>query len=405
MTLNPFDEPLQNAEQKAAALDVGLQKVSQEIEWFEGTSPDTLHCQLDELRSDVLVRSDECDRIGTEAVQMEKKIRVLSERIGPLWNPMNWINSQQLDYRTRAEKLKVSLMKAKISRLKAQVDLEDVERRKTQKEVEIERHREFDLDAKNGERSDLARQLSQQKRQVEAISARKQQVDTAIEPIVSQIREAGRKRSEAVDTMQGAQELEDKLSRAGNSYERAKVHEKCEKEFGTGSPRKIVSKTEAEVRRLDRDLEKLQTRATFVASKAARDVLRLILDGNNLCYEGDRFIGLDALRALVSALSECYDVMVVFDASIRGALQSGDTEVRDAFGGNVNIHVVATGVKADETVLDLAGSDKTAFIISNDRFAEFGEKSAVKDGRLIRHEIVAGRILIHDLGISEAFRE
>jgi len=96
---------------------------------------------------------------------------------------------------------------------------------------------------------------------------------------------------------------------------------------------------------------------------------------------------------------------VVFDASIRRALQSGDAEVRGVFGGNVKIHVVATSVKADATVLDLAGSDKTAFVISNDRFAEFWEKPAVKDGRLIRHEIVAGRVLIHDLGISEAYRE
>ena len=405
MTLNPFCEQLESAEQKASELAAGLQKVRQEIEWFEGARLDTLLCQLDELRSEAEDHLGECDRISAEAEQIEQNIQAVSGSINTLWNPKNWFDSQQRGYRAQVAKLKDSLKKTKGRLSKSQGSLRDVLRREKEKTDEVENYRIFDFDAKNNERSNLARQLSEQKEQVQIISNRKQQVDTAIEPIISQIREVDRKKSEAVAAMQRAQMLDNELSDAQNSYDRAMVHRTCEDMFGTGSPRKVISKMEAEVRRLDRDCEKLKARARSVASKATRDVRQLILDGNNLCYEGDRFLGLDALRALVPALSECYDVTVVFDASIRRALQSGDAEVRGVFGGNVKIHVVATSVKADATVLDLAGSDKTAFVISNDRFAEFWEKPAVKDGRLIRHEIVAGRVLIHDLGISEAYRE
>lgn len=96
---------------------------------------------------------------------------------------------------------------------------------------------------------------------------------------------------------------------------------------------------------------------------------------------------------------------MVFDASIRRALGSSDSDIRDIIGGDIQVHVVATSVKADETVLDLAGSDKTTFIVSNDRFAEFGEKPALRDQRIIRHEIVSGQVLIHDLGVSETFKQ
>ncbi|TVO80483.1 hypothetical protein [Shewanella algae] len=136
-----------------------------------------------------------------------------------------------------------------------------------------------------------------------------------------------------------------------------------------------------------------------------RDIQKLVLDGNNLCYQGDTFIGLVALKTLVPILAGDFEIIVVFDASIRRALGSGDSDVRDVLGNDIEVHVVATSVKADETVLDLAGTDKTTFVVSNDRFAEFGEKPAIRDQRVIRHEIVSGQVLIHDLGVSETFKQ
>jgi len=183
------------------------------------------------------------------------------------------------------------------------------------------------------------------------------------------------------------------------------AHQKCEEKFGTGSPKKVISQKDSEIRRLGRDLEKLQKRAKTVADKVARNIKKLILDGNNLSYQGNIFIGLAALKSLVPILANEYEIVLVFDASIRRALGSSDSDIRDVLGNDIQVHVVATSVKADETVLDLAGTDKTNFIVSNDRFAEFREKPAIRDQRVIRHEIVSGQVFIHDLGVSEAFTQ
>ena len=405
MNLNPFDRQLESAKQKVSDLSASLKIIRQDIEWYEGTELATLTDHREALYSDSEAQSRECDRLGKEAGQAASNFRELSQSIKSLWNPKNWFDSEQRNLRSRAEKLKESVDKARKRFSQAQERFQNISRRVQSKTEEIEKYQNFDFDDKCKKRTAIALRLSQKKKKVELIARKKQQVDAALEPIISQIKMADRKKSEASSAKRRAQELDKKLSGSDNSYERAMAHQACEEQFGTGSPRKVISKMDSELRRLDRDLKKLHARANNIAEKASRVVRKLVLDGNNLCYEGDTFIGLDALRVLVPTLADSYDVIVVFDASIRRTLNSRDSKIRNVFEENVKIHVVATSVKADETVIDLAGSDKAAFIISNDRFAEFGEKAAVIEQRIIRHEIVAGQVLIHDLGVSETYQE
>ena len=58
----------------------------------------------------------------------------------------------------------------------------------------------------------------------------------------------------------------------------------------------------------------------------------------------------------------------------------------------------------NETVLDLACANELTYVLSNDRFGDFNEKSAVRDGRIIRHEIVNGGVFVHDLQLRAAYR-
>ncbi len=405
MSLNPFDRQLESSKQKASDLSASLNSIRQELDWYEGTELAALAEQYEAIRFDLEAESSERDRIANDLKKIESNLRNLSQSIRSLWNPKNWFNAEQRHLRTCAENLKKSVDQAQKAHSQANYRLQATSLRSKSKAEEIEKYKNFDFDEKSKERKEIALRLSQQKKQIESITHRKKQVDAALEPIIRQINMAEKKKAEASSTKRRAQELDEKLSGADNSYERAMAHRECEEKFGSGSPRKVISKMDAEIRRLDRDLEKLHVRAQDVIKKSSRVIAKLILDGNNLCYEDSVFIGLDALKALMPTLSESYEVTVVFDASIRRSTNSGDSDLRNVFGESVKIHIVATGVKADETVLDLSGPDKTAFVISNDRFAEFGEKATVIDRRIIRHEIVAGQVLIHDLGVSETYRK
>tara|TARA_B110000503_G_C7137251_1_gene409343 strand:+ start:377 stop:1594 length:1218 start_codon:yes stop_codon:yes gene_type:complete len=405
MTFNPFDKQLESAKARELELGSSLNTVKNEIDWYGGTDLTVLTDSRNELQNKLEKQSLSCTHLRGEVQQIEANINKLSESINSLWNPKNWFDSQQRDLRGRASVLEKSLKEVNKNSSKAQGQLQNIKQRMSDKIAEIERYKDFNFDTKSKDRMILANQLSQQKREVERISDRKHQVDDALAPIVAQIHDTEKKKSEAASIKRQAQSLDEELSNTDNSYERAMAHQKCEEKFGTGSPKKVISQKDSEIRRLGRDLEKLQKRAKTVADKVARNIKKLILDGNNLSYQGNIFIGLAALKSLVPILANEYEIVLVFDASIRRALGSSDSDIRDVLGNDIQVHVVATSVKADETVLDLAGTDKTTFIVSNDRFAEFREKPAIRDQRVIRHEIVSGQVFIHDLGVSETFTQ
>ena len=117
------------------------------------------------------------------------------------------------------------------------------------------------------------------------------------------------------------------------------------------------------------------------------------------CTSTDDELFRPSLTALTYEIAENYEVIVVFDASIRTLLGINDQQIAFGFPLKVRVHVVANKQTADQTILEMA-SNPDAYVISNDRFRDFTDKSAVNAQRLFRHEILAGKLLIHDLNIA-----
>ena len=234
------------------------------------------------------------------------------------------------------------------------------------------------------------------------LRARHEQVERAIEKpradYISLIDRLERLHKSVVE----ASDFNDRLDRASNSYEKAMIHRECEQRFDIGSPSRVIGNFQRDIRPIERDLEKLRSRIEDIARKAMRTIEKLVFDGNNLCYQARDFCGLGPLKVAVQRLAGRYQILIVFDASIRGKLRMNEGEIANLFGDAATVHVVATKQKADETVLDLAANEH-AYVVSNDRFGDFPEKPPVRERRLLRHEIVDGRVLIHDLGVNERF--
>lgn len=141
----------------------------------------------------------------------------------------------------------------------------------------------------------------------------------------------------------------------------------------------------------------------FVTSlqKLHRNISHLLIDGNNACYEGgDLFIGLRAISALLRSLGAPYKITVVFDASIRSLLKTDPQGIERALGPTVSTHVVPSGTAADEYLLKLADKDDGAFILSNDRYAEYHDYDVVRSGRLLKFMIADGKLMVNDLDIN-----
>ncbi len=66
------------------------------------------------------------------------------------------------------------------------------------------------------------------------------------------------------------------------------------------------------------------------------------------------------------------------------------------------MRVLARKTKADETI-EAASEDPFVFVLNNDRFTEYRGKPAARDNRLLRHDMINGPILVHDLNLSVPF--
>jgi len=163
---------------------------------------------------------------------------------------------------------------------------------------------------------------------------------------------------------------------------------------------KCLAEQQRRIRQITRDYDKASNRAQEIGRKAARVITKVNVDGNNLCYQSGTFIGLSAIEALVPEMSKKYSVTIIFDAAIRPMLRLNDAQIQSRLAPNATVHVVASSQLADETLLDLASADLGSYVLSNDRFGDFNDKSVVKEGRIIRHEIVDGHIFVHDLEIK-----
>lgn len=401
--LNPHLERLRNLELSIADLVQRKAPFEQELEWFRSVDRKSLVEHIAdseathvELSRALLQRQQD---VGEIAIVHRKAVEPTKSAL----HPMYWFSQDQREIRKirrmfweQARNLVGDCIEqaARLEELKSEID---------KAHSTLAKYDSFDEQATRTTIDELNNAICSTRSDQYQVAQLKLRVDCAIRPILKKLFENRSSLDEQNAKRSQATRLESELQSARNGYERACVHEKCERAFETGSPRSVIKRCDQRLRQLERDRQKTISRAREVARRASRDIGRLVIDGNNLCYSGREFIGMAALKAVMPLLSSDIDVVVVFDASIRRKMSSLDQELEQHFRSDVQIHVVATRQRADETLLQLAEQDQSTFVLSNDRFAEFDDMSCVKEDRVIRHEILAGSVFIHELGVQAQY--
>ena len=400
MDFNPHNASYAAAQARISELSERERKIAGALDWYRNVDLNAIREELRERQARSAQLESELAALESEMKLEEVELAELASRLGCWFNPANWFAPDQRELRRRRRQLRdLNIEKNAVKRV--DVGAMQIVRDKIEELASVvRRHAAFDLDSQESELRNITQSLASAKNSSEDVARRKRNVDEILAPLLEQLVRLRAEKHEAELQLQEAGELERRLSDADNSYQRAMIHEECERRFGTGKPRSVIHDQNRIIRQTDRDLEKATRRVEEIGRKAARVVKALVVDGNNLCYEGSRFVGLSAIESLLPVLSNEYSIVVVFDASIRRMLKADDSWLRKRFQAYATIHVVATRESADKTILDLASPDTGTYVLSNDRFGDFNEKQVVKDGRIIRHEIISGRVFIHDLHIN-----
>ena len=330
---------------------------------------------------------------GSEVIRIREKAQ-----LG--WNPTYWFSAERSTCKIGLSNkiAELSQLQNRLDWLQNQAKIQNVNVARLEGDLKrYNKHDSLEFDAKI---SGLNQELGALTMRLQKVSKQKNELDVQLRAPLMELEKLTSQRTSLVSDISLAKAMDDEMSRAANGYERAFIHERSKQKFGDSSPRKVQIFKERELESIDRNIKKLTIRLEAIVEKSSRVIRRLVIDGNNMCYDNTRkFIGLRALRPVANALADKYEVLVVFDASIRERLRKGDDQIVDCFATRVRVHIVATGQKADEPLLKIA-SEPDDWVISGDRFVEYPEMPAVKNKRLIRHEIVEGKVLVNDLGVD-----
>jgi len=362
--------------------------------------------EVDRLTGEALVAEARCrtleESLANQTAQRDSLIReqvALESRIGALYQEM--LGHRQI-------RIEQALTSRRDKRTALAAQLQQAESRSQQIRRTLERYYAFDRDT-------CRAALEQKEQQIAALNQRLQRLeglicrsDAELAPLREKANELKQELSSAERDLEQARNLEERLASAANAFYRLQIHQECEAAFGDGSPRNIIRDRERKISQLRPQLKKIRERIQRIEDSCLlmAEMEYIVIDGNNCCYQGDDFIGLAALRALVpELLKQGFRVAVIFDSSICPILELNAAAVKKQLGDGIIFHIVPSRQSADETILALAKDDPHAFVLSNDRFTEYPESPVVQQGRLIRHEIVDGQMLVRSLGIQVRFRE
>ena len=438
---NPFTAALRATEDELAEMVQRRVTLVEHLTWATQFDPAGEVAEVARLGSDLEERGAELGRLDEDITELAAASRLLASRTPTVesaarlgLNPFRWLTAEYDDAKAhlRAHRQEIVRLRGRMQAVeseRAQVarEVAQLTDRVSDKEEALARFRRFRPDQTEQEIAKIDAELPLSEGKRDDLKTRKANIDRAVDAPLAELRdyesEIGQRESivsklrSELSELEGqiteAERIDEKISKASNGYERAMLHQESERRFGFGSPRAAIRDLRSQLRsipskirdherqitRIRRDMAKTEQRIKKLVTVAARDIRALIVDGNNCCYEDSDFIGLAALIPMTEELAKRFDVTVIFDAAIRGRLGVSDDDLRRTLPA-AKVHVVASRSKADETILD-AADDPTVWVISNDRFGEYREKTGVKEQRVIRHEIVRGRVLVHDLGVNE----
>jgi hypothetical protein len=432
MDFNPLTPVYSKIQWQLTELQQDEKQVAEELDWYNSLNPQTLEV---EQRN----REAKAEQLWREIQTLDQGIQEISSELGEIAPKivkpelLKWLTRERADllgkiaptvvtqsklfkWLTEQAALRCSYAELlaihghKVSQKQSKyTDLDSTKKRIASVANKLEQHRTFPLSDRQSELSRLEQIIADKTAELAFINDRKLQVDETIAPLLREMDNLESRLSDVRSDLEAAEDFDMRLSFADNKYDKAMIHAQCMEWFGEGSPQKVIKerKLKSAISQLERDYDKARRRVEDVAKKAARRIDKVVIDGNNICYKKNRrdFMGLFAIDAILPQLSQRYKVIIVFDSEICDLLKTDESDLENQFTSFAEVHVVASKQKADETVLDLASANEFTYVLSNDRFVDFNEKSAVKEDRLIRHEVVDGNVFVHDLQLRAAYHK
>lgn len=401
---NPYTGKIASLSSRIASIQATARELKSTIEWCDSTSLQEMIASKEDLDNRIAVARKKVHLITIKIVNQRNDYERRESNAPSIFNPFSWFDAEASLERKALERMRIEL--TALEKVKGELGgtLSELSSRHADLDRDVAEYKDIDYAATKQlleEKEALYRRLGNE---LADLKAKRDEADKQLRPLENQLRMKIKERAEMNNLLASAERFEEQLSNAADGRERRGIHEACAEKHGVDKPRLLMNQCRRAIPALSRDIEKLEKRLSEIAGRLARTYTAIVVDGNNLCYEGNRFVGLGPVLKAMDAIKIDADKIVVFDSDIRALLSCDSEAIKKQFPDGVKVHVAPTKQKADETIIELASRDAGAYILSNDRFAEYPDKEAVKGNRIVRHEVFDGSLMIHDLDVNVTYR-
>ena len=400
---NPLNKQVNALRQKVSKFEQKKQKIGTEIRWYSEFCFEDVSAEVAEAEQLISQLKVEIQNTQEDISILRDELNAESKSLVSIFRPVSYFSHEQ-----KTRRKQIARVKKGLELLQTRLTNEVAQEAKLKLSIanysnDIKRHGEFDISYWSRLYEVTAKALSDTEAKLKDQESAATELQNIINVAKKEV-DANQLEVQAINSeIEKLKQLEDGLTHAKNSYERKLIHKKCEALYGVGQPTRALKHRERRKDSLERTIIKLNERLSQQIERKCRIIDHIIFDGNNFCYCGERFIGLNALIVAINKLQNYPRVSVIFDAGIRGLCRADNQSITSKFPDWVEIHIVATKQKADETILGLARDNQLSFIVTNDRFSEFNSENAVKEKRMIRHEILSDKVFIHDLSVDVSY--
>jgi len=406
--VNPYNIELDKLEaNKKTALE-RIAQLSRQLDWYRGFQPEAAHARrlgiaraLSEHAVQEVGHAAQLAGMNERLQHLRAAKRATEEEAKAGLDPRSWLSSERSIAKRKAVELGnqiaqldidiSTLVQSTSASIKGLHDENDVLQR------DLDTYRGFDPLRIQSEVGMRTTELGQMESELAKVRDRKLALDRVIAPLWQRLEACRAQQSSLERDLRKAEAFSEQLAAAQGN--RAAIHQACEREFGDGRPGMVKRALKGKLEPVKREIGKLEERIAGEVRKSRLDVREVIIDGSNMAYHGGDFIGLQALEAIVPALATRCAVTINFDPNFRRKIGLSSADVRARF-PQASVHFAPHGMKADPFVLKHAEGKPHTYVISNDKFSEFLDKEAVKQGRILKHAIMNNAVQIPDLDIS-----
>lgn len=406
MQINPFNLKLVTLEADAGKVAARVTALSQDLEWYRGFSAKKLRETHTQLAENVRGYTELRDRMAIDLQKLDRQKKDASALVALRLDPRSWLSSERAVAKRHIETLdsEIAALKGVIDDYEAKLNsFAEVARKLPPLSDALERYRNFDEAQVGTEYADAQSELEQLRAQLDQLRKRKLALDAQLAQPWQSL-EAARYRCRDIERkMQRADQFAAELDNARSTYERAQTHQACQNELGDRSPNKVRKDLKRALDSEARTIAKLEERIANIVRKAEIDIRKIVIDGNNLMYQGKKeWIGLAALEELVPELAKYYKVTVVFDPGVTRRLKLSTRAIASRL-PQASINVATRGTKADDLLLNAVDGDPYAYVLSADNFVDYPEHEAIRKRRLLKPTFINGTCTVSDLDISVRF--